>query len=230
MRVINATMPRSGSEFVSRLILLSLESRPQCAVSVTPGRNINHCDGSDCDRIMSSDAVFKSSARAIDAFEKMDSALVKIESPGNDNLCLDLAEQFEDIKWFCSIRNIEDIIASHYNLEKWGWPEKRILKAWRDDLFFYDFLHAKGRLFAISIDNPSSFNTDEFCEFLGIRALPEQARQFIERWNVVNPLSKQKEKAGEAYRSRKIPEDIGTLRVRHPWINSLESRYRSLVG
>ena len=229
MRVINATMPRSGSEFVSRLILLSLESRPQCTLSVTPGRNINYCDGADCARFVASNEVFKSSAGAVDAIEEMNSVLLKIESPGNDNLCLDLAEKFEDIKWFCSVRKIEDIITSHYNLEKWGWAEKKVLKAWRDDLFFYEFVRAKGKLFAISIDDAFSFNVDKFCEFLGSRPFPEEASQFIKEWNVVNPLSKQKAKAGEAYESHKVPDGIGSLRARHPWISSIESRYRSLL-
>ncbi|WP_376695208.1 hypothetical protein [Wenzhouxiangella sp. EGI_FJ10305] len=229
MRLINATMPRSGSEFVSKLILQSLHRRPECIVSITPGRNINHQACLCSSPFEQESSIFRNAERSITAMQKVSSFLLKIESPGRDTLCMDIAERCTDILWLCSLRNIEDIVISHYNLKSWGWTEDKVLQAWKNDLFFYEFLHNKKRLLAVDIDNPDSLSPERFCQFLGLDQLPDAAEQAIASWGVVNPLKQQKEKAGEAMGARLVPESISTIRFRHPWIEALESRYQALL-
>jgi len=230
MRLINATMPRSGSEFVSKLILQSLSNRPDCIISVTPGRNVNHHDCLISSSLNQEPDLFKSAEKCLVAIEHATSYLIKIESPGIDTLCLDIAERCPDILWLCSIRKIEDIIISHYNLKSWGWSEERVLQAWKNDLLVYEFLVDKGRLLAIDVDNPGHLGSGRICEFLGVDQLPEQAERAISRWEVVNPLSNQKAKAGEEVGDRIIPHTLPDLRARHPWIDLFEMRYQALLG
>lgn len=229
MRLINATMPRSGSEFVSKLMLQSLHRKPECIASVTPGRNINHRDCPKTSPFNHESSIFKTSERSVSAIQETSSFLLKIESPGMDTLCLDIAERCTDIFWFCSIRNIEDIVISHHNLKSWGWAEDKVLQAWKNDLFFYEYLHDKKNLLAVDVDNSDSLSPDRVCKFLGLVQLPEPAEQAIASWGVVNPLKQQKEKAGEEITDRIVPDSISTLRMRHPWICGFEARYQALL-
>jgi hypothetical protein len=121
-----------------------------------------------------------------------------------------------------SMRKIENIIISHYNLNTWGWTEKKILNAYKNDLAFYKYAAKKQQLFVVNIDEPALFNNKKFLEYLGVDSLNPEAEHFIQKWYIVNPLDYQKEKAGEELGGKKIPAILHSLRKRHPWIIDLE--------
>lgn len=232
MRIINATMPRSGSEFVSKLVRGICGKRILSTMSLTPARTINHFAGNDSESVPEEGA-FRDWIRKEEAtgfFEEYNDILIKIEAPGQDLLCLDLASKVRDLKWVFSVRSPENIIESHYNLQKWGWSEERILDAYKNDLCVYEYIARVRGIYGIDINDPSAFDIMQFCEYLGVSEPPAEAVKFVKGWWIVNPLSQQKKRSGEEDGSRAKPPGIDTLRLRHPWIDSWEARMKALCG
>lgn len=232
MRVINATMPRSGSEFVSKLVRKICGARIVSTMSLTPARKINYFAGDDPVRAPE-ERDFKDWIRnkeATDFFNEYNDILIKIEAPGKDLLCLDLASKVRDLKWVFSVRSPENIIESHYNLQKWGWSEERILDAYKNDLCVYEYIAKVRGIYGIDVNDPSAFDMMELCEYLGVSKPSAEAVKFVKGWWVVNPLSQQKERSGEEDGARAKPPGIDTLRLRHPWIDSWEARMKALCG
>jgi hypothetical protein len=211
-------MPRSGSEFVAKLTKKVMGNKfPVNSISFTPGRMIhNYAKPKEVQCLIKNN-------RGIIFFSDKNDHFFKIESPGVDTLCLDLSSKFTEIKWLASMRKIDKIIISHHNLLKWGWPEQKILNAYKNDLFFYEYIAKKQGLFIINVDEPLRFNCQKFLDFLGINSINSAAKDFIDKWYVVNPLANQKKKAGEKLLAKEIPENINSLRSRHPWINDIEN-------
>lgn len=225
-KIILASMPRTGSTFVVQLLKKIMGTTfPGQLLSITPGRVIqkgNH----EHDSKELHDMIKQNNDLSF--FQKKNDHFFKIESPGNDTLCINLCSQYKDIKWIASMRKIEDIIISHYNICKWGWSEQKILNAYKNDLFIYEYIAEKSGLFLVNIDKPSKFNIRNLLNFLGLYSSSSEAEHFIQKWNVVNPLEMQKKKADEPYNDKKKPENINNLRDRHPWIHDIESRMNAL--
>ena len=93
MDIFFATMPRSGSEFVIRLVRMLLGIEPSAIVSLTPGRMINSQDGKS--RIFQ-EMIDKGAE--VDYLKQNNIRYVKIESPSNDVLCYDLSVSFPTSK------------------------------------------------------------------------------------------------------------------------------------
>ncbi len=225
MRVILASMPRSGSQFTMKLIETVMGVKfPGSSFSITPGRRITN----NCQQPQELNEFIRK-GKGVEYFRKLNDHFFKIESPGNDTLCLDLSAFFPDIKWIVSMRKIEDIITSHFNLLTWGWPEKKIIIFYKNDLFIYEYISKKYGLQVVNIDEPNQFDLDKLINYLEIDSINVEAENFIQKWSVVNPLSYQKEKSNEKPNEKEIPENLNTLRLRHPWINDIEYRMLKLL-
>ena len=221
MRIFIASMPRSGSEFTVELVQkVTKREYSNRLIPITPGRNINPDHYHDSKELQN----FIKIDKGIQFFSDKEDYLVKIESPGIDTLCLDLVSHFKGIKWIASIRKLEDIIISHHNLLSWGWSEDKIIAAYKNDLFFYEYVSEHGNLFLVNIDEPEKFNLSNFMKFLSIDSLTSEEEDKINKWDIVNPLNYQKKKANERIGEKSIPENLNTLRERHPWINDIENR------
>jgi len=231
MRIINATMPRSGSEFVSKLVRKVCGARVTETMSLTPARKINHFS-SDVGRKNPGQMAYRDWIEANDSvsfFDGYQDVLIKIESPGNDLLCLDLAGCLDDLKWVFSIRKPEQIITSHYNIKKWGWTEERVLNAYKSDLVVYEYLARGKGIFGIDVNDPSSFDLDALVRFLEMDSITPEAEEFVRSWAVVNPLSQQRERSGEKGEEVVMPPDIDSLRKRRPWVSDVESRMKAIA-
>jgi len=220
-----ATMPRSGSEFVIKLTRFVMgDNMPGEVVSLTPGRIIQK-DGALLRDVKDGLAT----RPAADVFRDLSIRCVKLESPGIDTLAYDLASSFPQARWLGSVRTIEKIITSHFNIKKWGWSEERILRSYVSDLAFYEHVAVAGRLFLVDIDKPEGFSLRSLLSFLGVDHPGQRAPDFVEKWYVVNPLTQQRAKAGEDVTApMEIPPGLETLRERHPWVADIERRYHAL--
>ena len=218
MKIVLASMPRSGSEFVIKLTKKVMnEQFPENIFSFTPGRVIqNYAKPNELKEFIVNN-------RGLSFFSNKNSHFFKIESPGIDTLCLELSSKLSETKWLASMRKIDKILISHHNLLKWGWSEQKILNAYKNDLFVYNYIAEKHGLFIVNVDEPLKFNCQKFLDFLGIDSLNLVAKDFIENWYVVNPLNNQKKKAGEKLVGKAIPDSIHSVRSRHPWIKDIEN-------
>lgn len=222
MKLVFATMPRSGSEFLIKLTKLTLgEDLP--VVSLTPGRQIES-DGAHGKEYIQS----REEGKGIEYFQKKEIEYLKLESPGADTLAYELSVHFPSAKWITSLRRIEDIIVSHFNIKKWGWPEEKVLHSYVCDLMCFEYLASLKKLFIVNIDAPKLFSLPKLAAFLGGRLPGKSVNDFIVDWRVINPLARQQQKAGEVMTDKIAPPHLTTLRKRHPWIDDIEARYMAL--
>lgn len=224
MKLVFATMPRSGSEFLVRLtgLLMDVDTSRE-VVSMTPGRFI------DSDGAKLKDFILKREEGCpLDYFREAAPDYLKLESPGHDLLAYQLSCHYPESKWLGSLRSLEKIITSHFNLKTWGWSEDKILAAYLADLMFYEYIASSNRLFLININAPQDFNQQKMMDFFGIGEPGPRFGEFIREWRVVNPLVRQQKKAGEPVARKETPPTLVSLRDRHPWIKSVEQRYEAL--
>ena len=81
----------------------------------------------------------------------------------------------------------------------------------------------------MNIDEPEKFNLQKMIDFVGCKQGGQRLDDFVKKWYVVNPLKKQKEKAGEdPSKEIKVPEDLSTLYERHPWLTDIDDDYLRL--
>lgn len=224
MNLAFATMPRSGSEFVVRLICAVLgPQQPQDILAITPGRALDR--PGDASQLLR-EAIRRGDSMAF--FREHAPECIKLEGPSADSLVTELSSQYPQLKWIASIRAIDKIITSHHNIKTWGWKEQRIIDAYRSDLEIYEALARDQRLFTVNVDAPDSFSIERALAFLGCDRRGPNADQFVEAWRVVNPLERQQRKAGEATLKKQPAPGLDTLRQRRPALRGLEERYERL--
>ena len=105
--------------------------------------------------------------------------------------------------------------------------EEKLLRAYVQDLAFYEYMAAEERLFLVNIDEAARFSTEKMLAFLGRTEAGKHSADFVENWRVVNPLKKQQSQQGEEETREERP-GLDSLRERHPWINAIEARYHRL--
>ena len=219
-----ATMPRSGSEFVVRLVCTLLgPSKPEEILAITPARALNR-PGSESQLLRTAIR----SGDGMDFFRRYSPQCIKLEGPSTDGLVAELSALYPRLKWVTSIRAVDKIITSHHNIKSWGWSEQRIIEAFRSDLDVYEALARDGRLFVVNVDAPEHFNIERALAFLGCEQKGPLADQFVQEWRVINPLERQQRKAGEATLPKQPAPGLDTLRQRHPSLHELEERYEHL--
>lgn len=222
MEIVWACGTRTASEFLVKLTraVAGEEFRPYAAI--TPGR-IDSIDPSREPDLRK----FMREERGADYFRHHGIRTAKIEEPGEDSLLSEVMTAYPELRCMTTLRRIEDVIISHYNIESWGRSESAVLKSWSAAIGVFELLSREGRLYVVDINRPSSFTVASMAAFLGVKPSAD-AVQWVSEWPVTNDLNYQKERSGERGGEKSYPADIATLRERHSWIDEIEQRYRRL--
>lgn len=222
MKIVFGAQTRSGSEFLVKLSRELLSGLPEPYSVISPGRVET--------MLKENNKRFRElyiQGNGWKYFEEYSISSVKIEDPAIDDFGHAVAEKFPDAKWLTTIRRLEDIITSHYNITSWGKSEEHILKSFRSGITLFEKLCKQGRLFIINIDAPKEFDIQNMAKYLDCK-VTEKANWIASNWPKVNDLQYQKDKFGEKKLERALPLNMESLRGRHPWINDIEVRYHRL--
>ena len=225
IKYVWATQSRSGSQF-----LLDLTMKALPASEIWPQSRINGC-GADTQRKNENElkCLLDNNRPLYQYFQKHHIKAVKVEEPSMNRVGYKLMQCVPNACWLASVRKIEDIVVSHYNIKSWGFPEAKVLRLWRANLNFYEHIFkTKNPLLLIDVRNPKNNNIDLFCKFLGVSPTSRLQTTFDE-WGVINPLSRQKRIHNESdVNAKEIPHNISTLRSRYKWVDLIEHRYQVL--
>jgi len=221
MNLVWATMSRSGSQFLLKLTFQVLAEEhlwPQARISGARVDGLEYRSPSfhelyDCDD-------------PIKYFDIHNIKSVKIEDPGINGLAAKIADAYPESKWLTSLRDLNQIIISHYNIIKWGQGEAYILKSFKGSLKLFKRLADENRLFIVNIDKPKDFDLDRFVEFVGGEATDE-AKQLVKTWAPINTLAEQQKQYDES-NGRKVPSDLHSLRSRILWVKKAEEEFYDL--
>jgi hypothetical protein len=224
--VVMATQSRSGSQF-----LLDLTGTALGGGNMYPQSRINGCRvdtlREDHERNTLQNLLNRNMGIA-SYFNKHQIKAIKLEEPSMGKTGHKLLNIAPNAKWLFSMRKIEDIVTSHYNIKSWGFPEQKVMRLWRANLQFYEFIVKSRRpLFIIDVSNPANNDLDKFCSFLDVDRNKSLEEKFNE-WAVINPLARQKMLHKEKGSLKQTPPNIHTLRQRYDWVNGIETRYLRL--
>lgn len=223
LEVIWGTLSRSGSQFVLGLTtrLLGSKLQPQSRISGVRKEGYQHREPSFHE--------LYANGSGVEYFTRHEIRSLKLEDPCNDGFGEVVADAFPDARWVTSIRPIDDVLTSHFNIKRWGHDETYVLRSYRRNLELFERLSEEERLAPIRVDEPASFDPARFAGFFGVP--PSQAfLKAVEDWTPINDLRYQKDKWDEAYDGvPSLPPDLDTLRDRHPWLEDVEARYDDLV-
>lgn len=222
MKIVFGAQTRSGSEFLVKLARALLSGLPEPYSVITPGRveTMLTENNKRFRELHLQECGWK-------YFEDYSISSVKIEDPAIDYLGLSVTAKFPEAKWLTTLRHLEDIITSHYNISTWGKSEEHVLQSFRNGIELFEKLDDKGRLYVLNIDEPEKFNIKNMAEFLDCE-VTEKADWIASNWPKVNNLQYQKDKFGESALQKSEPPNLETLRKRHPWIEEIERRYLRL--
>jgi len=222
MKIVFGAQTRSGSEFLVKLARALLLGLPEPYSVITPGRVESMLKQNN---IYFRDLYLQGCGWKY--FENYSILSAKIEDPAIDYLGHSVAVKFPEAKWLTTLRYLEDIIISHYNIKTWGKSEDHVLHSFRSGIDLFEELAYQGRLYVLNIDEPEKFNIKSMAKFLGCE-VTKKANWIASNWPKVNSLEYQKDKFGESAIQKREPANLGTLRKRHPWIEEVEGRYLRL--
>ena len=222
MKIVFGAQTRSGSEFLVKLTRALLFGLPEPYSVITPGRVESMLKQNN---IYFRDLYLQGCGW--EYFEKYSISSVKIEDPAIDYLGHSVAVKFPEAKWLSTLRRLEDIIISHYNINTWGKTEEHVLQSFQSGIDLFEELSDQGRLYVLNIDEPEKFNVKNMAKFLGCE-VTKKADWIASNWPKVNSLEYQKDKFKESISQKKEPPNLGTLGRRHPWIKGIEMRYYNL--
>ncbi len=222
MKIVFGAQTRSGSEFLVKLARALLSGLPEPYSVITPGRVES--------MLKQNNKYFRDlhhQGSGWKYFEDYSISSVKIEDPSIDYLGHSVAVKFPEAKWLTTLRHLEDIITSHYNINTWGKSEEHVLQSFRSGIDLFEELADQGRLYVLNIDKPEKFSIENMAKFLGCE-VTKKADWIASNWPKVNSLEYQKDKFSESALQKREPSNLGTLRKRHPWIEEIEGRYLRL--
>jgi hypothetical protein len=151
----------------------------------------------------------------------------KIEDPGLDNLCQELYDTIDEVKFLATYRPLYKVINSHLNIRPWGMDKAKVYKNYKNAIDFYETAASEGRLFMLPVEDKEQFSLTAMTEYLGVH-VTEEAQRIYTDWPIINALKTQKTVSGDSspiihgYNKEKIQEY-------YPDVGDLESRYFNLV-
>jgi len=219
MKIVFGAQTRSGSEFLIKLTRALLTKLPEPYSVVSPGR-VEHMLKENNWRLRE----LHRQKCGWQYFKEYSISSAKIEDPCIDYFGCSVAEMFPQTKWLTTVRQIEEIIISHYNIISWGKSEEHVIQSFRSGINLFEELADQNRLYVLNIDRPARFRIERLSEFLECE-VTEKANWIANNWPKVNSLEYQKDKFGEPVLKREKPPNLKSLRKRHPWINEVERRY-----
>lgn len=222
LKIVWPTRSRTGSQF-----LLKLTTALTGAALIDPQARVNGArqNFSEKEEVNTFKKMFLE-GRGLTYLREHNIVSMKYEDPGKDDFILDVHREFPNAVFLASYRKIEDVISSHYNIEKWGHHESDVLYQFSACLRLYEELAKDNRFFMLNIDEPGQFSLDCMADKIGV-AVTSKARSLVEEWQPINDLKYQVEK-DRVFTGRKEPPRMDILRKIHPWIDKTEQKYLEL--
>ena len=225
LRLLWPTRSRSGSQFILKLTR-SLYGSKLGKVALINGARRDTTANEDT---VGSFKEFMADGKGAEYIDANSIGALKYEDPGKDDFVLSIMDSYPEARAVASYRRIEDIIVSHYNINRWGHGEPDVLYQFSASLAMYQELFSRGQLYLVNVDSPETFSLKDLTRFLGVDET-RAAREIVAGWEPSNTLAYQQEKHDGGVHGKSTPPRIERLRKIHPWVDEVEQGYLKICN